>query len=634
MSDNIDSYLVVILVGFLVSYLLTPAVRKLATHFGVIDKPDARRPHKRPTARGGGLAVVIAVHIACVVTFLLAWDDPQAKIKNYWWAHYAIASLVLLVVGVIDDIRGMRPTVKLGGQILAAIVMCHSGTRFGSLFGIDLPWILDCAMVVFWMVAIINAFNLIDGLDGLASGLAIISATGLCGVFFALGQISGSIVVLLALIGACLGFLRYNFHPATIFLGDTGSMFLGFTLGAVSLHTFNKDTLLLSLVIPLMVLGVPIYDALLAIWRRSVRMYLPGTSPDGTPKKRGIMQPDVDHLHHRLLKMGLSTRRVATSLFVINSALVFFGLMLATFQSRRTGIFLLALLAVVYVLMRHLAVIELHDTGRVLLTGIRRPTHSTFKALSYPVLDMIFMSSALAICMWLVEKTRADFWHVWFMDLPVWVTPVFSLLSVSRTYVTVWSRARVFDVVVLVLTLQAGLFISLGLALLIDPSNASQWVVRALVVGGISHPAIVGSRVFYRMIEELVSYFRSTSNQTAPDRVLLYGAGGKCQLFLKERGFNNSASYEGSIIVGLLDDEPGLHHQWVYGHRVLGAAKDLPKIIAQHKVNGVIITANLTPDARAEIHRLSREIGFALREWYFDERKLASSPAVQAPSPA
>src|SRR5262249_22459742 len=152
-----------------------------------------------------------------------------------------------------------------------------------------------------------------------------------------------------ALVGACLAFLRYNFHPATIFLGDTGSMFIGLVLGVVSLQTFTKSTFLLSFTIPLMVLGVPIYDAFLAIWRRSIRLWLTGDSSAGKPKSKGIMQADLEHLHHRLLKAGLSTRRVAIVLCLLNAGLVGFGLLITLFQSHAAGIFLIALLAAVYV---------------------------------------------------------------------------------------------------------------------------------------------------------------------------------------------------------------------------------------------------------------------------------------------
>lgn len=621
MFGEFNKYVGVFLTGFAVTLGLTPVVRSFAVKHGIIDKPDARRPHKRPTARGGGIAVVLGVFSASLLAITCGWSSMGTS----WWLHYFIGASILAVVGIVDDVRGMRPLVKLAGQTLAALLMASSGTQFGAIFGINLPPVLDYALVVFYVVAVINAFNLIDGLDGLASGLAIISATGLCGILI-IGQIPGSILLLVALIGASLGFLRYNFHPATIFLGDTGSMFLGFTLGVVSLQTFHKNAFLLSLTIPMLVLGIPIYDSLLAVWRRSVRMWLPANNPDGTPKKRGIMQPDVEHLHHRLLKMGLSTRRVATSLFILNSGLVILGLLLATFESRRTGIILFALLAAAYVLMRHLAAIELHDTGRVILTGLRRPTRSTFKALSYPVWDMLWLTGAVAFVMWPIESVRADFWHTWFLELPIWVTPTFCLLATSRTYVTVWTRARVLDVLILVGTLEIGLAVSLGLALLIDPSQAPRWIIRALVMGGLSHPAIIASRVFYRSIEELVSYFKAPDATATSPRLLLYGAGRRCQLYIKERVFADMARNDGSIIVGVVDDEPLLRSQWVHGYKVLGTSNDIPSLVTRFRVNRVLVTAGLRPESRASLEQMAQQHKIQVSEWHFGEAPLATPP--------
>ena len=403
-------------------------------------------------------------------------------------------------------------------------------------------------------------------------------------------------------------------------------MFLGFTLGVVSLQTYNKNAFILSFTIPLLVLGIPIYDSLLAIWRRSVRMWLPASNADGTPKKRGIMQPDVEHLHHRMLKMGLSTRRVATTLFILNIGLVIFGLLMATFDSHRAGIFLFALLAGAYVLMRHLAVIELHDTGRVILTGLHRPTQSTFKALSYPAWDMFCLMAVVAIIMWAIEIVRVDFWHTWFLELPIWVTPTFSLLAMSRTYLTVWPRARVLDILMLVGTLLVGLAVSLGMALLIDPSDPFRWVLRALVIAGLSHPAIIGSRVIYRMVEELLVSLRTSGGKKATERVLLYGAGGRCQLFIKERDFNDSATYDGSVVVGLIDDEPMLRLQWVYGYRVLGDSADLSNLITRHRINRIIVTATLRLESLAMLGELAQQHHLQVTEWRFAEYKLRSFP--------
>jgi UDP-GlcNAc:undecaprenyl-phosphate/decaprenyl-phosphate GlcNAc-1-phosphate transferase len=605
---------------------LTPLVRELACRFGVMDLPDERRLHKHPTARGGGLAVVLGVGAACLVALAFPTSTRPGGFDLHWLLGFAPAALVLLVVGLVDDIHGLRPWMKLVGQTLAALLICLSGTRFGKFFGFELPPALDHIMVVVWIVAVINAFNLIDGLDGLASGLAIISATGLCGIMI-LGHLPGAVLVLVALAGACLAFLRYNFHPATIFLGDTGSMFIGLVLGMVALQTLTKSTFFLSLAIPMLVLGVPIYDTLLAIWRRSVRRLVSGQEPADTGKRPGIMQADMEHLHHRLLKSGLSTRRVATILCIINGGLVGFGLLMATFQSHAYGIFLLALLAVVYVLLRRMAVIELRDTGKMLLTGLRRPTHSQLKALAYPVWDMICLAGTLGLAMWLFEPQKVAFWHDWFLDLPVWVTPTFSLLAMSRTYLTVWTRARVLDVLLLLFTLQAGLLFSLGIALLIDPYNDSHWLMRVLVIGALGHPAIISVRVFYRCVEEIVIFLKSTGNPEADtERVVLYGAGGRCQLFLKERGFKDSMSFDGRTIAGLIDDEPALHFKWVHGHMVLGGLRDLPQLIPRHRIVGIVITATLKPETRAAVQDLALQHHLHLSEWCFENRDLGLPP--------
>ncbi len=606
--------------AFITTYFLTPVVRSLAVRFGVVDLPNERRPHKHPTARGGGLAVFIGFYAACIFA-LVRWTG---EVDLDWWLKFVPGSLILVAVGLIDDVRGVRAWKKLLGQIAAALCISLSGTHFGNVFGYNLPPFLDGALVVIWIVAVINAYNLIDGLDGLASGLAVISATGLCGILL-LGHVPGVLFVLVALIGACLAFLRYNFHPATIFLGDTGSMFIGFVLGVVSLQTFTKDTFFLSMTIPLLILGVPIYDALLAIWRRSVRRFL--KKGEAGAKKVGIMQPDVEHLHHRLLKSGLSTRRVATTLFIINAAFVLFGLLLTTFQSREAGIVLLVLLACVYALLRHMAVIELRETGRVLLTGLRRPAHSLIKALAYPFWDMFCLAGSLAIAMRLFESPNGSFWHAWFLDLPIWVTPTFSLLAISRTYVTVWTRARILDVLMLLFTLQAGLFLSVAIALIIEPGGVLKWLFRALVVSAIGHAAILTSRVFYRCVEETVLYLKSNNSAQADlERVVLYGAGGRCQLFLKEHGFNDYGSSDGQVIVGLIDDEPTLHSKWVYGHIVLGGLRDLSQIIPRHKISRVIITAGLNPGSLAAVRELAGQQGVRLSEWSFQNRTLDEAP--------
>jgi FlaA1/EpsC-like NDP-sugar epimerase len=268
-----------------------------------------------------------------------------------------------------------------------------------------------------------------------------------------------------------------------------------------------------------------------------------------------------------------------------------------------------------------MAVIELRDTGKMLLTGLRRPTHTLFRAISYSVWDMFCLAASLAIAMWTVESQRVDFWHSWFLEMPVWVTPTFSLLAISRAYVTVWTRARILDVLILLFTLQAGLLLSLGIALLIDPSNAYNWLLRALVMAAIGHAGIIGVRVFYRSVEEIVFFLRPQKDPVADaQRIVLYGAGRKCQLILKERSFNNTSSFEGCTIVGLIDDEPALHFKWVYGHLVFGDGRDLPKLVEKHRITGIVITTKLNPETFATVRDLAARHGLSLNEWRFESK--------------
>jgi UDP-N-acetylmuramyl pentapeptide phosphotransferase/UDP-N-acetylglucosamine-1-phosphate transferase len=621
MFGRLDKFIVVFLTGSVISYVLAPWVGRLASRLGAVDLPNGRRPRRRPTPRGGGLAVFVGFHAACLAALALPWPQLAGSLGFAWWWHFALASLVLLVVGIADDIHGLRPLVKLGGQVLAAVLVVLSGAHFQGPLGLKLPWFLDALLVIIWIVTVINAFGLIQGLDGLAPGLALISATGLCGVLV-LDHLPGDAVVVLGFIGACLGFLRFNFHPASILLGNTGSMFLGFTLAVVALQTFTKSVFVASSAIPMLILGVPIYDEALAVWRRSVRLWL-GSGEPRENGKNGLMEPDAEHLHHRLVKSGLSTRRATALLHLLNGSLLVFGILIAAFKSHAAGIFLLGLLAVVYLLMRHLAVIELRATGKLILYGLRRPSYATLGALAYPFWDMLCLAGALALSMRFFEVSPTRWWHEWLLDLPVWATPTLSLLAISRVYLTVWRSARLLDVLSLAFTLMAGLVLSLSLALLIDPSKAANWLVRASVVGMLGHPAMLGARLVYRFTEEFVIYLKHNSQLNEyGSRVLLYGAGSRCQLFLRESSFVNSPNFDENTTVGLIDDEPSLHSKWVYGHQVLGGLGDLPRLIAQHRITDIIITAELRPESLAGVQDLARQQAVQLSEWRFEHRKI------------
>lgn len=278
--------IIAFLVGLLVSLLITPLTKKLAERLGVYDKPDARKVHKGPMTRLGG------VGIFCGFMVGLAVYGQFSKLV----LGLALSASIIMAVGFYDDIKNISPKMKLLGQIVAAVVFMAFG---GHLVYITNPFtgnLIDLGLwgypiTLLWLVGVCNAVNLIDGLDGLASGISAIAAMSLAVVSLAKGfSVSGAIALIL--VGSILGFLRYNFHPAQLFMGDCGALLLGFLLGALSILGLSEGATMVALFVPIMVLGVPILDTCFAIVRRSLH-------------RKPIFEADKGHLHHQLMQRGL-----------------------------------------------------------------------------------------------------------------------------------------------------------------------------------------------------------------------------------------------------------------------------------------------------------------------------------------
>jgi len=235
--EFIVKYIVVFLVGLVAAWLLVPLVKKIAPFLGLVDMPSDRRIHKTPIPRCGGIAVFVATHLALAVVFFGPWHELAGSIQLPEWIVLFAGSLALLLIGLIDDRFGMRAWFKLFGQLAVSLLMYLCGFSFGAFLHIELPVLVDLGATLFWFILLINAFNLIDGIDGACAGLGLIASAGLAGMLFSLHQPSDALV-LVALIGACLGFLRYNFSPASVFLGDCGSMGIGI-FGRLRKHVYR-----------------------------------------------------------------------------------------------------------------------------------------------------------------------------------------------------------------------------------------------------------------------------------------------------------------------------------------------------------------------------------------------------------
>lgn len=620
-GDILDlyKYAAVLAVGFVVAYLLTPILIKLGPRLGLIDTPDERRIHLTPTPRSGGIAVFFGFHLACAGAFFLFWPGNfPGSLNQNWWLCFLLASSLLLVVGIWDDARNLSPFIKLGGQVAAAaLLFILTGNGLGSILGFGLPYWLDFVLTIFWCVAIINAFNLIDGMDGLCAGLAVISGTGLV-IAFALGRNFADGLILLGLIGAALGFLRFNFHPARIFLGDAGSMFLGFTLSVMALQSNVKSTLIVSMGIPLLAAGVPVMDTALAIWRRSMRRAL--SKSEGSGKGPKIMGADKDHLHHRLLDLGLTQRQVALALYLTNAFLVSLGLFSILFRTELVGLFLLIFAGGVYVAVRHLVHVEIWDTGRFIIQGLKRPKKHTFRMFLYPVWDVAVLTGSFCFARFIVHPQRMDLLanlH-WLQEIPLWVAPVFIALVVSKTYLKVWTYAGFRDHFEALLAVGIGSSMAMGVVSLLEVDFQFRVLATGLVFTLLSLFGILGPRAFVMLLRE---WMLTAANQErkrsryVTRHILLYGAGDRGGLFMRDRRLVHPEEMAKTQIVGFIDDSPGLRRRWIHGLEVFGGGRELEGILEKYDVDEIVLTCHLNPKAFHHCVDICKRKQVILRDW-------------------
>lgn len=632
MRETIDYFLVrfalVIGISAITAWLLTPAVRWCATRLGMVDIPDARRINTRPIPRGGGVAVFIAFHLSLLVTEWLTPGLLLGSLGQSWHPTFFVASSVLLLIGLLDDAFSLPPLLKLAGQIVAATILFKLGARVGQVLWFPMPGFVDYGFTLIWYIGIINAFNLIDGMDGLASGLALIGAVGLA-VCLMTRHYASEALPLLALAGACLGFLRYNFHPASIFLGDSGSMFLGLVLATIPLLTGGKSEFLAAVGVPLLVMGVPLFDTILAIWRRSIRSALPALVEGGGSHR--VMQPDKEHLHHRVLALGLNQRRAAWFLYGASGVMVGTAVLASFFQNRATGIVLLGFLTVALVLARHLTKVELWDTGRALLHVARTPILNRLFLPIYLFWDI----AAIAIC-WFVSSRLAHVpltrFHL-LLPLPIFTVTIIIILSLMRTYQRSWHHARLRDYAILSLSLLLGWSLGTATIILFGLRFAGWWRQSIILLLALPSP-ILGIRLLREMVAESLQVIESSRHHEGSDQrqVVAYGGGRAFACYLQASAASHNPTLH--AIIGIIDDNIALSGRLIHGYPVLGRPSDLKGLIKKYNINGVIITAELTPERRLAIIHATRELGLWLREWRWAEVTVDDSPTLPDREPA
>lgn len=332
---NMNKFYILAAVAAVVAAIFTPIVKKIAFKFNVLDIPkDARKVHKKPIPLLGG----VAIYIAFISTLILKSGKLTASEMGI-----LIGATIIAIGGIIDDKYDIRPRYKLVFQILAAAVLIMFGVEINLVTNpiisanqyLNLGW-LSLPMTLLWVIGITNALNLIDGLDGLAAGVALISSITLF-IIAILNNRTDAAILTAILSGAIIGFLPYNFNPASIFMGDTGAQLLGFLLAAISIKGTIKSAAAFAIAVPILALGIPIYDTMFAVIRRKI---------NGKP----IMQADRGHLHHRLLDMGLTQKQTVLIMYLISAVLG--GIAIIAMQvSNQRAYFVLAAAMIILVII-------------------------------------------------------------------------------------------------------------------------------------------------------------------------------------------------------------------------------------------------------------------------------------------
>jgi UDP-GlcNAc:undecaprenyl-phosphate GlcNAc-1-phosphate transferase len=556
-----------------------------------VDQPGGRKIHAVPTPRLGGVSVVVSG----VLTLLSVWGVErvtggvvQGDLEA--WKPVFCGGAIVFLLGVWDDIRpvpagvkfvvqGVAAGVAVWGGILVEHVSLLGGSRI-HLGALALP------LTFVWIIGITNAFNLVDGLDGLAAGLAIIAAGSIATIFF-LGDNAQDTLLLLILLGALLGFLPYNFNPASIFLGDSGSLVVGYVLAVTAITGSQKGAATLAVVAPLLVFGVPIMDTLLSMVRRfvgSLRMFesQKATLKEQIGRAKRMFEADQRHIHHRLLALGFSHRNAVLVLYALALGLASLALLLVLAHYRNAGITLIAIGLATYIGLRKLGYEEIAlFRPATLLRWYELLTFNRRFFLGF--IDMTLIIAAYGGAFVLkYELPWSPALKVWYMGtLPLVLVVQLAALYALGLYHGVWRAAEISDLIRVVCTVLPAVALSYIVTLVsLAPGDTLRFfLLDALLLSAL----MVGLRSTYRVLD----YLQQRDNVTGA-AALIYGAGRGGQLVLRELLQNPRF---GLCPIGFLDDDPRLQGRRVNGLPIRGTVADLRAILTAQSIAYMIVAS-------------------------------------------
>ncbi len=575
------------------SLIFTPLVRRIAIKYKFVAYPKQDRWRQRVVASLGGIAIF--------ASFLLSYIIFGAF--RFISVGFVFGAFGIFWLGLIDDIVHIKPDTKLIGQIIVACVT----VMFGIKFNITSTPIIDIPLTIIWIVSIINAFNLLDNMDGLSAGVASIASLILC-VHSFMNHNSQVVLLSLTILGASIGFLRFNFNPAKIFMGDCGSMFLGYALATAALigTIRERSGLLITMAIPALVLTVPIFDTVFVTLARIIN-------------NRPISQGGRDHTSHRLVILGLSERNAVLLLyavsFVCGSVAILCTILNFVHMSIAIALLLAALIVFGVFLGTEVKVYssdEANDpedikakNGRIFFNGFVYNKRRIIEV----ILDFVIISVSF------VAAFLLRFEGFSFMDnvpliiesLPMILVVKLVIFYLFGLYRGVWRYIGLYDVIaILKATVSASLASMLLLLFMFRFINYSRTVF--IIDWLLTFVAVCGIRVLFRLYREFFANIRLTGR-----RVLIYGAGDAGELALREIRQNRALAYKP---IGFVDDDEHKTDRMIHGVKVLGRGSDIEKVLYKYKIDEILIAIPVKGNKRRleEVRALCDKINVAYLE--------------------
>jgi UDP-N-acetylmuramyl pentapeptide phosphotransferase/UDP-N-acetylglucosamine-1-phosphate transferase len=607
------------LLSLVISLGLNRVMLTLAPRLGLMDEPGERRIHAKVIPRAGGIAIWLSFLIVIGGGLASGWLQQDGHVSWLWLGAFAAGSAVLMVAGFIDDRSGLSPWLKLGSHILAPTVYFLLDPIQTGLFPADWSCCFDYAVFVVWVVVLVNAFNLIDGLDGLCGGLAAVSSFALAAMALTNGRTDAA-VLLLVMGGAILGFLKYNFNPARIFLGDAGSMLIGFFLATAATDAVGRKAVVGVILLPIAVAGVPLLDVLLAIWRRSARRLL--LQLRGEKLEGGIFNADDNHLHHRLLGSGVSQRKVAGVLQGIAIVLAVLAFLPMLFGDRMLGFSLLGFLIVALVGVRNLARVEIEHTGSIIHLAIKLPGHRRRVAAALFLYDLLVLTGAGAAAVILETNrlTRGTSMDDLLRFVILFVILGSVALLVGRVHQRLWVRATMRDLLSLQFCLLMAAMATFTFFTLIYVSlewSALRLTVMSYVFActGVSLP---------RVALDLLRDFGMDARHRHPrlvaagdfGPVVVVGAGDLGALLIQHLKSSPHDLYPGMRILGFVDEMQMLHGRRLGSLRILGGLSIVPHLVKTEGLKGIILAIqNPKKEMLDQIEALADQCELKIYRW-------------------